>query len=63
MSVDVIENSLNDTAIVCSFWKVPPKWTGRLLQSECAVDSLYFFYEPYKAQTGKLVIEYASWKY
>ena len=62
MEILVLENTLNDTAKV-DLIKVPPKWTGRLYRAECAVDSLYLFYDPYKAQTGKLKIEYASWKY
>ena len=63
MGVIIRENTLNDTALMWTLVKIPPKKTGLLLRVDCFVDSMAFSYQPYKATKGKLVVEYYSKAY
>lgn len=55
--INIVENTLNDTAQI-GIIQVAPGKTGRLFLTECFRDSLSFPYYPYKATNGKLVIRY-----
>ena len=57
--MEVLENSLNDTAMV-GVVKIPPQKMGTLFRIECFIDSLSIDYKPYRAAKGKLVLKYFS---
>lgn len=52
------ENTLNDTFYI-GLMKIPPGKTGLLYHMEFFSDSIAYFYKPYKANSGKLVIEHS----
>jgi hypothetical protein len=62
MKIFIQENSLNDTALFGGNIKLVPGKTGTLYSGECLMDSMPFIYHPYKATTGRLVVEYSSEK-
>ena len=60
MGIIIRENTLNDTAMFGrNMWLLPGK-TGVLHAGECFMDSMPFFYDPYRATKGRIVFQYYS---
>jgi hypothetical protein len=57
-SMEIIENTLNDTFMTGQM-KVPPGKTGRLYKMEFLSDSISYKYFPYRANVGNLTIEHS----
>jgi len=60
MGIIIKENTLNDTAMMWTLIKIPPRKTGHFFRVDCFRDSMAFSYQPYKATKGKLVVQYYS---
>jgi hypothetical protein len=59
LAVYVRENTLNDTAR-CENGIIPPGFKGRLISADWYADTILFHYRPYKATSGKLILQYVS---
>lgn len=58
--MNVVENTLNDTAML-GVMKISPGKKGLLFRTECFADSIPINYKPYKATNGTLVLSYSSY--